>query len=94
MSPARSNAFDLIVCPARQTLDAENCITAICQGEGEGHHDGIIHLGTRHLYHRKGHVDADDWDMASAEHLVRSLVQSEKIGLSISVVVGAGAIGS
>ena len=94
MPPARSNPFDLIVCPARQTPDAENCVTAVCQGEGERHHDGIVHPGTRRLYHRKGQVDSDQWDVAPEKHLVRGLVHSEKVGLSISVVVGAGAIGS
>ncbi len=94
MPSARLNPFDFIVCAARQTLDAENCVTAICQGEGERHHNGTIRLRTRRLYHRKGQVDADNRDVTPAEHLVRGLIQSEKVGLPICVVLGACAIGA
>jgi hypothetical protein len=92
MSSARLDPFDFIVCAARQTLDAENGVTAIRQGEGEGHHNGIIHLRSRRLYHRKSQVDADNRDVAPAEHLIRGAVQSEEVGLSICVGFGAGVI--
>ena len=94
MPPTRLDPFDLIVCAARQSLNAENCITAIRQGEGEGHHNGLIHLRTRRLYHRKSQVDANNRDVAPAEHLVCGLVQSEKVGFSICAGFCAGVIGT